>query len=179
MSSVRRRSDSSSVRSSSSRRRRCMTFCASAWLLQKSGAAMRGSTSASCSSRCAPSKMPPQFHRPLAQVLVTPNEIINGNCHDTLLQAGLKTRLCETHQDVEADLPTSQGRTTEPWRRRSGPPDNNERDGDERHRHVRHDVANLRVDRPDRQKPDLLDQRRLFKDSRLLHDAPVRDRRRR
>jgi len=49
--------------------------------------------------------MPPEFHRPLAQVLVTPNEFINGNCHETLLQAGLKTRLYETEPTVEADLP--------------------------------------------------------------------------
>ena len=62
--------------------------------------------------------MPPQFHRPFAQVLVTPNEFINSNCHEILLQAGLKTRLYETHfpkaglktrlyethQNVEADL---------------------------------------------------------------------------
>jgi hypothetical protein len=53
-----------------------MTFCASAWLPQKPGALIAVSISASCSSRRAASKMPPQFRRATAQVFVLPNEIV-------------------------------------------------------------------------------------------------------
>jgi hypothetical protein len=53
-----------------------MTFCASAWLPQKSGLATFFSTSAICSSRRAPSKMPPQLGRAFVEVLVPPYQIV-------------------------------------------------------------------------------------------------------
>ena len=40
--------------------------------------------------------MPPQFHSPFSQIVVTAI-IIHSNCHEILLQAGLKTRLSGTH----------------------------------------------------------------------------------
>src|SRR6185369_5218055 len=59
-----------------------MTFCASAWLLQKSGSLMRFSVSASCSSRRAPSKMPPEFGGSLVEPFIPAYQIFEfyGHC---------------------------------------------------------------------------------------------------
>jgi hypothetical protein len=52
-----------------------MTFCASAWLPQKSGLAIFCSISVICSSRRAPSKMPPELARPLVEIFVAPYQV--------------------------------------------------------------------------------------------------------
>src|SRR5687768_177210 len=75
-SSSRRFSDCSSAMSPSMRRRRCITFCALAWSLQNVGAAMCFSMSASCSPRLAASKIPPEFRRAAAQLVVASFEVV-------------------------------------------------------------------------------------------------------
>src|SRR5688572_29405051 len=80
-SSSRRLSDCRSAMSPSMRRRRCITFCALAWSLQKVGAAMCFSMSASCSSRLAASKVPPEFRRAAAQLVVASFEVVEVDGH--------------------------------------------------------------------------------------------------
>src|SRR5437764_8374117 len=71
-------SDSTSSRSCSRRRRCCMTRCASAWSFQKSGAAARDSRRVSSSSGRAASKMTPKIFGALAEVFVTPHQLVDG-----------------------------------------------------------------------------------------------------
>jgi hypothetical protein len=58
-----------------------MTFCASAWLFQNPGAALACSILASSSSSPAFSKMPPQFRRAPAQVVMLLEKFFEIVCH--------------------------------------------------------------------------------------------------
>jgi hypothetical protein len=58
-----------------------MTFCASAWLFQNVGAPIDCSIRASSSSRPAFSKMPPQFRRASAQVVMLLEKFFEIVCH--------------------------------------------------------------------------------------------------
>ena len=67
--------------SSWSRRRRCSVFCASAWLFQKSGWAMRASSAATSSRGLPASKIPPQLRGSLHQVVMPTDQFVELECH--------------------------------------------------------------------------------------------------
>jgi hypothetical protein len=58
-----------------------MTFCASAWLFQNPGAEIACSISVSSSSRPAFSKMPPEFRRSPAQIVMLLEQFFEIVCH--------------------------------------------------------------------------------------------------
>ena len=158
MSSARRVSDSRSVRSSSSRRRRCMTFCASAWLLQKSGAAMlrldfgelfveAGTLKDASAARAT--------------------RLFRSSYRRSDLQSRQPTRSSMGHLKVGLRYTTACSGQPAPTADRAG------------NRHVGDDVADPRVDGPARQEAHLLDEPVLLKDTRLRARRVRRGRRRR
>jgi hypothetical protein len=64
-----------------------MTCCAWSWRLQNPGSAICCSISESCSSRRAPSKIPPEFYGPPFKIFVSPHEVVECDRHIYLLIA--------------------------------------------------------------------------------------------
>ena len=102
------------------------------------------SMSASCSSRRAPSKMPPQLGGAPAQLVVASFEVVE----------------VERQRNLLVRLNAGRGNRLMP-----GTTQNDERKNDECHRHVSHGITDRRVNRAAGKEPCLLDQTRLLKDS--------------
>src|SRR5688572_9770965 len=136
--------------SSSTRRRRCRIFCASIWLLQKSGADARASICASSSRGRAASKITPEIGGALHEVLVPAGQLFKRESHECLQ----RTSTC-----------SGQPRTVSRGEK--------QRDKRQRRTHVSEQITDSAIDRLHREHAHVAHENRALENIRLLQHPAI------